>query len=515
MKLLNRINLSPLRLAGHLALATAIAPFAFAQEAPKAENKIPEVKIDPRPLPQVAGTITTFAPVVEKVAPSVVTISTSKMVKRGESLGQNPMFNDPMFRRFFGIPDDEDATPPGNRRRGSEGDTKKRKQSIGLGSGVIVSSEGHVLTNNHVIEGADEILVTIGNGKQEYKAKKIGTDPGTDLAVLKIEATNLRAATFADSDKLRVGDLAIAVGNPFGLTQSVTMGIISALGRGGTGITDFENFIQTDASINPGNSGGALVDTEGRLIGINTAIFSRSGGNQGIGFAVPANLAHSVLDGILKNGRVSRGFLGIGLQPLTEDLAKQFKLESTDGVLVNEVQPKSPAEKAGVENGDVVLNVNGKKVEGPRELQLLVAGLAPGSKVDVKLWRNGAEKSVTVILAERPSTNVASAKEENKVEDPDVLDGVTVGDIDSELRKQFDIPESVTSGVVITKIDPESPSAEAGIRVGDVILEIDRKPVAGAKEAVEMSEKLKKETKVLLRVSSKGLSRFVVVERKE
>lgn len=515
MKLLNRINLSPLRLAGHLALATALAPFVFAQEAPKSENKIPEVKVDPSPLPQVAGTITTFAPVVEKVAPSVVTISTSKMVKRGESQGQNPMLNDPMFRRFFGIPDDEDATPPGNRRRGGEGDFKKRKQSIGLGSGVIVSTEGHVLTNNHVIEGADEILVTIGNGKHEYKAKKIGTDPGTDIAVLKIEATNLRAVTFADSDKLRVGDLAIAVGNPFGLTQSVTMGIISALGRGGTGITDFENFIQTDASINPGNSGGALVDTEGRLIGINTAIFSRSGGNQGIGFAVPANLAHSVLDGILKDGKVSRGFLGIGLQPLTEDLAKQFKLDSTDGVLVNEVQPKSPAEKAGVENGDVVLSVNGKKVEGPRELQLLVAGLAPGTKVDVKLWRNGAEKPVTVILAERPGSKVASANEESKSEDPDVLDGVTVGDIEPELRKQFDIPESIKAGVVITKIDPESPSAEAGIRVGDVILEIDRKPVADAKQAVEMSEKLKKEKKVLLRVSSKGLSRFVVVERKE
>jgi serine protease Do len=523
MKLIHRISIPSLRLAGPFVLAFALAPFAFAEDAPKPDGKMPPIKIDPTPLPQVAGTLTTFAPVVEKVAPSVVTISTSKMVKRGEGQGQNPMFNDPMFRRFFGLPEDEDATPPGNRRRGggsgggndNGGDGKKRKQSIGLGSGVIVSAEGHVLTNNHVIEGADEILVTIGNEKHEYKATKIGTDPGTDIAVLKIEATNLRPIVFADSDKLRVGDLAIAVGNPFGLTQSVTMGIISALGRGGTGITDFENFIQTDASINPGNSGGALVDTEGRLIGINTAIFSRSGGNQGIGFAVPANLAHSVMEGIMKNGKVSRGFLGIGLQPLTEDLAKQFKLESTDGVLVNEVQPKSPAEKAGVENGDVVLNVNGKKVEGPRELQLLVAGLAPGTKVEVKLWRNGVEKTVNVTLAERPNSKVASANEEPKTDDPDVLDGVTVGDLEPDVRKQFDVPESVKSGVVVTKIDADSASAEAGIRVGDVILEINRKGVANAKEAVEMSEKLKKEKKVLLRVSTKGTSRYVVVEHKE
>ncbi len=520
MKLLTRISLSPLRLAGHLALATALAPFVMAQDAPKDAGKHAPIIVDPSPLPQVAGTITTFAPVVEKVAPSVVTISTSKMIKRGEAQSQNPMFNDPMFRRFFGIPDEDDAIPPNRRRApgrsegGSEG--KSRKQSIGLGSGVIVSAEGHILTNNHVIEGADEILVTVGNEKHEYKAKKIGTDPGTDIAVLKIESkTAVRPIVFADSDKLRVGDLAIAVGNPFGLTQSVTMGIISALGRGGTGITDYENFIQTDASINPGNSGGALVDTSGRLIGINTAIFSRTGGNQGIGFAVPANLAHTVMDGIMKDGRVTRGFLGIGLQPLTEDLAKQFKLETTQGAVVTQVEPKSPAEKAGIEAYDVVTDVNGKQIEGPNELRMYVASIAPGTKVDVKVMRDGKEKTLAVTLVERPSQMVAGGNQAPAVEDPDVLDGVTVGDIEPELRKQYDIPESVKNGVVVTKIDPDSPSAEAGIRVGDVILEIDRKGVADAKQAVEMSEKLKKATKVLLRVSSKGTNRVVVVERKE
>jgi serine protease Do len=251
------------------------------------------------------------------------------------------------------------------------------------------------------------------------------------------------------------------------------------------------------------------------LIGINTAIFSRSGGNQGIGFAVPANLAHSVMESIMKSGRVSRGFIGIGLQPLSEDLAKQFKLDSTKGALVTQVEAKSPAEKAGIESGDVVLSVNDKTVDGPSELRMYVAGIAPGTKVDVKVWRDGKEKTFAVTLSERPSQNVASANEPAQSEDPDVLDGVTVGDIEPELRKQFDIPESVKSGVVVTKIDADSPSAEAGIRAGDVILEIDRKAVANAKQAVDLSEKLKKEKKVLLRVATKGVSRYVVVEHKE
>ncbi len=500
-------------LAGSLALAAlACAPLAQAEETPAAGTKMPPVKIDPSPLPQVAGTLTTFAPVVEKVAPSVVTVSTSKMIRRGQpGQGQNPLLNDPTFRKFFGIPDpnDEDAAPAPRGRGGN------RKQSIGLGSGVIVSAEGHILTNNHVIDGADEILVTVGNDKHEFKATKIGIDPGTDIALLKIDAPNLKPIVFADSDKLRVGDLAIAVGNPFGLTQSVTMGIVSALGRNTTGLADFENFIQTDASINPGNSGGALVDTEGRLIGINTAIFSRTGGNQGIGFAVPANLARSVMEGLLKDGRVTRGFLGIGMQELTEELAETFKTGSTSGVLVNHVEPSSPADKAGIATGDVVVDVNGKKIEGPRELLLMVGGLLPGTKVSVKVLREGKDRSFDVELAERPAQRLAGVPDPEASKDPDVLDGVTVADLDPELRKQFNIPDSVRSGVVVTKMDPDSPSAEAGIQLGDVIIEINRDPVKGSKQAVELSEKVKKEKKVLLRVSTNGTTRFVVIERKE
>jgi len=486
---------------------TPFSPWAFGADGLASDAKFPSIKVDATPLPAVAGRISSFAPLVEKVSPSVVTIATSKLQQKRPG---NPNMNDPMFRRFFGLPDpgtdEADKAPKGR--------DKKRLERAGLGSGVIVAEDGYILTNNHVIDGADEIIVTLGNEKHEYKAKKIGNDPATDIAILKIEATNLPAITFTDSDKTHVGDLCIAVGNPFGLTQSVTLGIVSALGRGGRGISDYENFIQTDASINPGNSGGALVDVEGRLIGINTAIFSMSGGNQGIGFAVPANLARSVMESLLKTGKVSRGFLGVALQPLSEELASQFKIKGTNGALISEVTELSPAQKAGLKSGDVVVEVAGKKVEGPRELQLLVASLTPGAKVDVKAIRDGKDQNFTVELTERPSARGAAQQEPAKSPDPDVLDGVTVADLDPEVRKRFAIPEE-SKGVVISEISPDSPSAEAGLKVGDVVHEANREPITSSKQAVDLSEKLKKEKKVLLRVSTKGLSRYVVVERKD
>jgi serine protease Do len=389
-----------------------------------------------------------------------------------------------------------------------------QKQDLGLGSGVIVSSDGMILTNNHVIEGADDILVSIGINDQKYKAKKIAGDPGTDIAVLKIDAKDLKAVTFGDSDKIRVGDVALAIGNPFGLTQSISMGVISALGRGGMGIVNYENFIQTDASINPGNSGGALVDLEGRLIGINTAIFSRSGGNQGIGFAVPANLAHSVMDNLIKNGRVVRGYLGVQPDAITEDLVPFFKTKDRKGALVSRVEKNTPAGRAGIEVGDVILEVAGKKVEGPRELRLHVSSMAPGSKVDLKLMRDGKEKVVSVELGELPQDKGEKKPEEPKDETPDVLDGVTVSDLDTATRKEFDLPEDAR-GVLVTAVEADSPSAAADIRRGDIIHEINRQPVSSAKEAIELSDKLKTEKKVLLRISRKGASRYVVVGQKD
>jgi serine protease Do len=526
-----------------LALSVASAPLSFAQDdkpvpAPppvKPTDKLPELRVDSTPLP---ANTPSYAPVVEKVAPSVVTISTytnAKAPNRGNAMNnprgggnQNPLFNDPMFRRFFGIPEDDNnanpqapQTPRKRAPRQNDDDNngaakgaprKGGRVPLGLGSGVIVSADGYILTNNHVVEGADDISVTIGNSQHEYKARKVGTDPGSDIAVIKIEGKNLPAVTFSDSDKLRPGDIVIAVGNPFGLTQSATMGVVSAVGRGGMGIVDYENFIQTDASINMGNSGGALVDYEGRLVGINTAIFSRSGGNQGIGFAVPCNLARTVMESILKTGKVTRGFLGVSLQPLTDDLMKAFNLKTDNGALIAEVLSGSPAEKAGIKNGDVVTAVNKKAINNPRELQLLIGSLPPKSKAELTVLRDGKEQNVTVDLGEKNAKSLV-AQADAPDADPDVLDGVTVGDLDAETRKAGNIADNV-KGVVITEIEEDSASAAAGLHKGDVILEVNREPVTSSKQAVEMSEKLKKAEKVLLRVYSRGATRYVTVERK-
>ena len=513
----------PARLFLSVILAATLAAPAVLRSAENVE-KPADVKTDPAPVTAKANIITSFAPIVEKVAPSVVTISTTKNIRAGARTGPGgpgglPFFNDPQLRRYFGIPDDEEnggeeETQPAPRRRGDRGRDGTQRQPFGLGSGVIVSPDGHILTNNHVVNGADEIVVTIGRNKQEYKAKKVGGDPGTDLAVLKIEGKDLPAITFADSDKARVGDFAIAIGNPFGLTQTVSMGIVSALGRDDLRITAYEYFIQTDASINPGNSGGALVDIEGRLLGINTAIFSRTGGNQGIGFAVPANLAHSIMDSILKTGRVIRGKLGVVLQPLDESLRDKLKFGSGDGSVVESVQPGSPAAKAGLESGDVITEVAGRKVQGTQQLRMMISGMAPGTKTQVKFNRGGEEKAVDVELTELDPKQTLAKVEQPADGAPDVLDGMQVGNIDTEARKQFGIPDD-TKGVVITQIDPESASAAAGLKVGDVIHEVERKPVNSAKEAVEMSEKLKNEKQVLLRVSTRGVGRLLVVKERE
>jgi serine protease Do len=491
-------------LAGPLALAiTALA-----------QNAVPEIKVDNAPVPQSA---TTYAPVVDKVAPCIVTISTSRNVRLGDRTDRS---REDFFRRFFGIPDENeepaDRTPRENAPR--SGSERQRRQPAGLGSGVIVTAEGHILTNNHVIEGADDIIVTLGNDKHEYKAKKIGGDPDSDIAVLKIDGAGFPAITFTDSEKLRIGDVVLAVGNPFGLTRSVSAGIVSSTGRGnmnGVRMAVYENYIQTDASINPGNSGGALVDIQGRLVGINTSIFSRSGGNEGIGFAVPSNLARGVMESILKHGRVVRGFLGINLQDLTEDLAAEMKAPNTSGALVTQVYAASPAAKAGIARGDVVVEVDGRKIRDGRDLQLLVAGFSPGTKVSVKALREGKEKLFSIELGELNRELASRGGTPAQPDpDPDVLDGVTVADLDAQTRKEFSVPEDV-KGALVTQIDPDSPSAEAGIKVGDVIQEVGRQPVTSAEQAVKLSEKVKTEKKVLLLVSSRGAARFVTVERKE
>jgi serine protease Do len=450
-------------------------------------------KQEPQPPAHAALGVTSFAPIVERVTPSVVSVYTTKTIK--SRMERIP----PEWRRFFG-----DALPGG----------KLPPETLqGLGSGVIVSEDGYILTNNHVVEGADEIMVRLGLQQKEYKAKKVGTDPGSDVAVLKIEAKNLPVITFADSDKARVGDVVLAVGSPYGLTETVTAGIISGMGRGGMGIVDYENFIQTDASINPGNSGGALVDTEGRMVGLNTAIFSQSGGNVGIGFAIPSNIARQALESIRQKGRVVRGYLGIYLQPLTQKLADAFKINELSGALVGEVNPKSPAEKAGIKNGDVIVEVNGKKVEDPRGLRLTVSGMAPGTKVQLKLVRDGKEKTVEAELGELPAKEARIGQAEPKEKTSNVLDGITVNDLDEQTHKSLNVPPGV-QGAIVSEIDQESPGYVAGLRESDIIQEINHKPVKNANEAIELSEKVGKKDTALLRVWTRGQSRYVALEPK-
>ena len=492
-------------------LATlAFSPLAFA------ENKLPDIVVDAAPLERTREN--SFAPIVEKVSPSVVTISISKNMRVGErgQGGRNPMMDDPFFRKFFGIPDDEQPGGKGSPKDPATG--RKRQMPVGLGSGVIVSKDGYIITNNHVVEQADEITVTLADGKTELKATKIGMDSGSDIAVIKIEAKDLKPITFADSDKIKVGDVALAIGNPFALRQTVTKGIISAVGRNQTGISEFGNFIQTDASINPGNSGGALVDALGRLEGINSAIFSQSGGNMGIGFAVPSNQARSVMESLIKFGKVQRGFLGIQMQPLDDKLAKEFKAPDKDGILVAEVVPGGGAEKAGVKSGDVIVKLNGQRADDIAAFRNSVANMMPGTKVDLEVVRNGKPQTIAVTLVERPGNGLAlggpGAPAPAPAKVPDVLDGVTVADLNAEFRKKFGIGDDV-KGALVTQVNPDSACADAEVRAGDVIVDIDGKRIASADDAVKLSEEVKTKSSVRLRISRKGATQFIVVEERK
>ena len=448
------------------------------------------------------GIITSFAPVVEKVAPSVVTVFTTQTVSRGSATFP---FSDDTLRQFFG----------------GRAPQRQGKQTLqGLGSGVIVSADGYILTANHVVSGADEIMIGLGTDLRKFKAKKVGTDPGTDVALLKIDENNLPSITFADSEKARAGDIVLAVGNPFGLRQTVTMGIISAVGRGGMGIVDYENFIQTDAAINMGNSGGALVDVEGRLLGINTAIFTRSGGNQGIGFAIPANLARDVMQSLREKGRVVRGYIGTSVQTLTPELADAMKLKGQPtGALVGEIEPNAPAAKAGIKTGDVITAVNGKKVSDARELRLMIGSMAPGTKVQIDANRDGQTKAFNVALAEMPAGATeeegteTSAEEAAQPEKTTVFGGVAVANITDDIRTALNLPKDV-QGAVIADIDADSPAAKAGLREGDVIQEVNKQPVKSAKDLVAISKKLKPNEKILMRVYSQGRSSYVALEAK-
>jgi len=456
-------------------------------------------KVDDSPLDRTSQA-TSYAPIVKKVAPSVVNIYSTKTIRVRPV--PFPFFDDPFFRWFFGEDEIQRYRQP------------RTERAQNLGSGVIVTEDGYILTNTHVVEGADEVKVALADGKREYAAKIVGTDPQTDVAVLKVEAQDLPAITLGDSDKLEVGDVVLAIGNPFGVGQTVTKGIVSAKRRGGFGLLEYEDFIQTDAAINPGNSGGALVDAQGRLVGINTFIFSRSGGSQGVGFAIPINLARSVMDRLIKYGKVSRGYLGVWLQEITADLMKEFNIPESTGALVADVDPNTPAEDAGLKPGDVIIEFDGKKVKDRQHLQFMVAETPPKKKVTLKIIRDGKEKTLTVTLGERPADLAARSGRRPESEEfaSTALEGVQLADLDTRARRQFDIPENV-QGALVTEVDPGSPAFGAGLRPGHVIVEINRKPVENLGDARQFLREAKGE-KILLRVWSKAGSHFVVVPRR-
>lgn len=424
-----------------LALAVSII---FAKET--AEFKYAPSEVE-RSYPTTQNQILSYNNILENVRTSIVNISIKKEIK-GNMYSANPFFNDPFFREFFK----------------GYGDIPQEKIQRSLGSGVIVSQNGYIVTNNHVVDGADEIIVNLAGDKKEYEAKLIGKDEKSDLAVIKIEAENLNAATFYDSDKVKVGDIVFALGNPFGVGETITQGIVSATGRSGVGIVEYEDFIQTDASINPGNSGGALINSAGHLIGINSAIISKSGGNVGIGFAIPSNMVTSIATSLIESGKFTRAYLGVNISDVSEDMTSFYN--DNYGALVTGVEDNSPAANAGLKRGDLIIAVNGKKIESASELKNTIGAFAPKRVVNIKFLR---DKKIDIV-------NVTLATMENKVVNGEFeYKNMKLVQVNSSHKQQLNI---TVNGVLIVDIDQNSEAFEAGIRKNDIIIQVENNEIA-------------------------------------
>jgi serine protease Do len=490
-----------------VAVTSALAVTGFlgvrAATLPRPENPPANIKTAPR---SEAASRRGYSAMVKKVVPAVVNISSSRVVKNEMSgmrglhspQGEMPQGLDPFFRQFFGQDFGRNFAVPKERREKS------------LGSCVIVSPEGYILTNNHVVDHATEVTVTLSD-KRDLKARVVGTDPRADIAVLKIEGSNFPSLVLGDSSKVEVGDIVLAIGDPFGVGQTVTSGIVSATGRSGLGIEEVEDFIQTDAPINPGNSGGALVDDEGHLIGINTAILSgNSGGNQGIGFAVPINLARHDMDQILAHGKVERGYLGILPQNITPSMAKALNVDKTSGALVGDVTANSPAAKAGLKTGDIILSVNGEPVADANQLRLKVGSLDPNAKVNLKVLRDGAAMEIPVQLGEFPSNEERASLDKGGKESAGAVLGVSVENLTADTAQQLKLAPQ-TKGVVVDEVTPSSRAAEAGLQPGDVIQQVNRKPVTSVSDFKQMINSAKTDNPVLLLVYRQGTTLFLAV----
>ncbi|MGA8234367.1 MAG: DegQ family serine endoprotease [Candidatus Acidiferrales bacterium] len=439
-----------------------------------------------------------YAPIIKGVLPEVVSVSSSKLVHRTESM--EPFSNDPLFQQFFGGKGQDRGQGPDS----SEQAQPEREQ--GLGSGVIIGTNGYIITNNHVVDGASDVKVYLRD-KREFPAKVVGTDAKTDIAVLKIDANKLPAIPMGDSSKMEVGDLVFAVGDPFGVGQTVTMGIVSAKGRAHLGIEDYEDFIQTDAPINPGNSGGALINAKGELVGINTAILSRSGGSQGIGFAIPVNLARHDMDQIVEHGHVIRGWLGATIQDVTPSMAKAFGMDTPGGVLIADVSPNSPAAQAGLKQGDIVMSVNGQPISESSDLRLQVSEAGPGASFPMTVKRGTSTLNVTAKLRELP-TEVASTPGtpvENQAER-----GIQVEELTPSLRDQLKLSKE-SQGVVVAQIDPAGAAASAGLREGDLIQEVDHHAVTNGSEFNQTMQSASGRS-ILLRVMRDGTGLYLAVD---
>jgi serine protease Do len=466
--------------AGHAVFGASREPITIAQNA----------------LPVSLGNFANgFSAVIKPALPAVVNIRTSKIVKP-QANQMSPMFSDPMFRQFFGDQFGQGGKPHAEREQA-------------LGSGVIITPDGTILTNNHVIDGATDIKVQLSD-KREFLAKLVGADPKSDVAVLKIEGKDLPTLPLGDSSQLNVGDLIFAIGDPFGVGETATMGIVSATGRSRLGIEDYENFIQTDAAINPGNSGGAMIDIHGNLVGINTAILSHggSGGNEGVGFAIPMSMAKPVMDQILAHGKVIRGYLGVHIQDFSPELAKSFNFNQSGGVLIGDVSANTPAANAGLKKGDVIVKLNGQAESDSNDLRNTISQMSPGTQVKLDIWRDGKVQPFTVTLGELPKDKETAESSDDSSSGE--IQGIDVQDLTPEISQQLNLP-SGTHGVVVTSVDPASAAAAAGINRGDLIQEINHKPVTSASQYKQLMSGASGQP-ILLLVNRGGITSFVVVE---